>query len=103
VSKSVLLPERRTVCDWLLSSGNACSGAERERARRAGHPVCLCTDDAGVFRTSLSRELALAGAGFGLAPAALGALCSAAAGYAFLPPHERAELQARRRQRAGGF
>jgi adenosine deaminase len=73
------------------------------RARaRAGHPVCLCTDDAGVFRTSLSRELALAGACFGLAPAALGALCSAAAGFAFLPPQERAELQARRRRRARG-
>ena len=59
--------------------------------------MCLCTDDSGVFATSLSRELALAGAAFDLPPAALADLCRAAAGFAFLPPDERSALQARLR------
>ncbi|KAK9822674.1 hypothetical protein WJX81_007205 [Elliptochloris bilobata] len=67
---------------------------------RAGHPVCLCTDDCGIYGTSLSRELALAGACFDLSPAALARLCRDAAGYAFLPADERAALQAREAARA---
>ena len=59
--------------------------------------MCLCTDDCGVFSTSLSRELALASASFGLSRAALADLCRAAAGYAFLPAGERSALQARPR------
>ncbi len=55
----------------------------------------MCTDDSGVFGTTLSRELALAGACFKLAPAELAALCRAALGFAFLAEPDRAELQAR--------
>lgn len=32
----------------------------------AGHPVCICTDDSGVFGTTLSLELALAARYVGL-------------------------------------
>ena len=32
----------------------------------AGHPVILCTDDSGVFGTSLSKEYAIAARAFSL-------------------------------------
>lgn len=67
----------------------------------------MCTDDSGVFNTTLSRELALAGTCFKLAPAELAALCRAALGFAFLAEPDRVELQARARAQrtrlSGGY
>ncbi|GBF89210.1 hypothetical protein Rsub_01927 [Raphidocelis subcapitata] len=70
------------------------------------HPVALCTDDCGVFATTLSREYALAAAAFGLDEEALTDLAAAAAEHAFVSDAERAALRARfaafRVERAAG-
>ena len=55
----------------------------------------LCTDDPGVFATSLSREYTLAAAAFSLTEAQLRQLALAAAGCTFLPPAEQAALRMR--------
>jgi adenosine deaminase len=57
--------------------------------------VALCTDDSGVFGTTLSREYAIAAAAFGLDEAALQQLALQAADYAFLPEGGRETLRRR--------
>jgi adenosine deaminase len=47
--------------------------------------VVLCTDDSGVFSTTLSREYALAAAAFALTPAQLKALAVAGFEHCFAP------------------
>lgn len=74
--------------------------------------MALCTDDSGVFATSLSREYALAAAAFGLPNEQLALLAVAAADYAFLEPGESlawavlegaaGTLRARWRETSGG-
>ena len=51
--------------------------------RAAGHPLCLCTDDSGVFQTTLSREFALAAASFCLDGGELWSLSSGALLFIF--------------------
>lgn len=61
--------------------------------------MVLCTDDSGVFATSLSREYALAAAAFDLSHEELAALALQGADYVFLGAEERAALAERMRQR----
>jgi adenosine deaminase len=63
----------------------------------AGHPVVLCTDDSGVFGTSLSREYALAAGAFGLSGAELAALALKGVDYTFLEESEKEALRGRMR------
>lgn len=65
--------------DWLLCT--------------AGHPVVLCTDDCGVFATSLSREYALAAGAFQLTQEQLADLALRAVDFCFLDPAEKAALR----------
>lgn len=60
-----------------------------------GHPVALCTDDSGVFCTSLSREYAIAATAFELTHLQLEELALGAADYAFLGDEEKAAIKAR--------
>jgi adenosine deaminase len=53
------------------------------RLYEAGHPVVLCTDDSGVFDTTLSEEYAIAGEAFKLCAADLTTMAKRAIDYAF--------------------
>jgi len=59
----------------------------------AGHPVVLCTDDSGVFGTTLSQEYAIAMSTFGLSCDQMIALALQSAEHAFLTPAELATLR----------
>ena len=54
-----------------------------EPLRSSGHPVCLCTDDSGVFNTSLSQEYAMAAQAFQLSRKQLITLVAASVAFAF--------------------
>ena len=62
-----------------------------ERLFRASHPVALCTDDSGVFDTTLSAEFLLAADAFGLSRRALFEVSLCALEHAFLPEGELKE------------
>ena len=62
-----------------------------ERLLRASHPVALCTDDSGVFDTTLSAEFLLAADAFGLSRRALFEVSLCALEHAFLPEGELKE------------
>ncbi|GAB4812986.1 hypothetical protein N2152v2_000032 [Parachlorella kessleri] len=65
----------------------------------SGHPVVLCTDDSGVFATSLSREYAIAAAAFGISGEELAALALRGVDYTFLEEGEKAALRGAMRAR----
>ena len=60
-----------------------------------GHPVVLCTDDSGVFSTSLSKEYAIAANSFKLDQVTLLTLAEAAIEYCFLHADEKESLRSR--------
>lgn len=57
--------------------------------------MVLCTDDSGVFGTSLSREYALAAKAFGLNHEQLIELACASVEHSFASPEEKAQLMSR--------
>ncbi|DBA90010.1 TPA: hypothetical protein ACH3X2_004337 [Trebouxia sp. C0005] len=59
---------------------------------KAGHPVVLCTDDQGVFQTSLSKEYAIAAQAFQLTEDDLWTLVLRSVDYTFLSKAAKAEL-----------
>ena len=61
----------------------------------AGHHVVLCTDDSGVFSTSLSREYALAAEAFGLSHTQLIELACASVEHSFTSPDEKTQPMGR--------
>ncbi|KXZ56423.1 hypothetical protein GPECTOR_1g377 [Gonium pectorale] len=61
----------------------------------AGHPVVLCTDDSGVFGTTLSREYAIAASAFNLPVAALHELVRKSVDYIFADEQEKSQLRQR--------
>jgi len=61
----------------------------------AGHPVVLCTDDSGVFSTSLSQEYDHARQAFQLTSKDLFALANASIEHSFATPAEKRMLRER--------
>ncbi len=59
----------------------------------AGHPVILCTDDSGVFETSLSKEYAIAMQAFGLSQKDLWQLSYQAIQHTFLSREDQQQLR----------
>lgn len=57
-------------------------------------PVVLCTDDSGLFGTTLSHEYAIAARAFGLGREELLRLVEASYGYLFCSPEEVRGLKA---------
>jgi len=55
--------------------------------REKNHPLVLCTDDSGVFSTTLSREYAIAGSVFGISRSDLFSLASNATKHIFATQH----------------
>jgi len=50
------------------------------------YPIALCTDDSGVFQTTLTKELAMVGHSFGLSAERLAAIAVRPLDFAFAPP-----------------
>jgi len=69
-----------------------CDGSHASRARRhhvgqahaVGHPLCICTDDPGVFETTLSREYALVAVAFDLSDDDVRELVTGTVRHAFM-------------------
>ncbi|KAK6149782.1 hypothetical protein DH2020_017307 [Rehmannia glutinosa] len=60
---------------------------------KSNHPLILCTDDAGVFSTSLSAEYALASSTFGLGKREMFELVQQAIDFIFACDRVKAELK----------
>ncbi len=80
-----------------MSTQDACKSVELTLDPRmpAGHPVVLCTDDSGVFSTSLSQEYEHARQGFHLTSKDLLALANASIDHSFATPAEKRMLKER--------
>ncbi|XP_045608180.1 adenosine deaminase-like protein isoform X1 [Procambarus clarkii] len=61
--------------------------------RKDGHPVIICTDDKGVFSTSLSEEFCLCAEAFNLTKNDLSELCISAVEATFLSQDEKHQLR----------
>ena len=71
-----------------------------KQLRRDGVPLCLCTDDTWVFRTSLSRECAIAQVHFGLSVEDIREIMLDAVRFSFVEPDVKARLVERIQGRA---
>jgi adenosine deaminase len=63
--------------------------AHREQA----HPVCFCTDDPGVFETTLSRELSIAEDVCGISRPDLERVVLSSVDFSFAPTHVKHSLR----------
>ncbi|XP_055601502.1 adenosine deaminase-like protein [Uranotaenia lowii] len=90
--------EHRIPFECCLTSNVKCAtvGSYREHHFKklwdAGHEVCICTDDFGVFDTTLSRELAICSETFELSQEEIFGLQVRAIEYAFASENERSRL-----------
>ncbi|KAK9809207.1 hypothetical protein WJX72_011389 [[Myrmecia] bisecta] len=66
-----------------------------QKLYQAGHPVVLCTDDSGVFCTSLSREYAITAQAFQLSDAQLTQLSLQSIEHTFLDKAGKEQLRQR--------
>ena len=80
----------KEVSGAFLSTG---CGSQVQTVHAGACPVALCTDDCGVFDTSLSKELAIAAGAFSLSERELVALSHKAASLSFASDHQQARLQ----------
>ena len=59
-----------------------------------GYPITICTDDFGVFATTLSKEYLHVATAFGLTRGRVVGLAKASAGYSFSLPGDKQAAQA---------
>lgn len=64
---------------------------------QAGQSYSICTDDSGIFRTSLSEEFALLGAADCLPNASLSSITTCAIAHSFAPENLKTKLRTRLR------
>ena len=81
------------ICMHTCGINAVVAGTCLTRALLAGLPVALCTDDSSVFRTSLSREYALAMGAFHLSSQDIVQLVLQSVDMSFLPKPEKLLLR----------
>lgn len=76
-----------------LQLGSLKQHPQLEKWLHAKHPIALCTDDSGIFQTTLSKELSLVAATFNLDRNQVAAMNRQTIDFAFIPESDKQALK----------